>query len=272
MQAHLDQWQVDDAGYQAIIRQLRHDWATLRSVIDDYLAAPYPFDGLVTYASPLGDDFQALMASFIMEYQPDICDGLEECMTQARAPLLEPAMTMSQLHNIIQRHYQWALAIDTSHPDARRQFWYVSEEKLEPRLGDATKEAGQDKEMPFAIAHYIAEVMAQMDSLGPDATVAELLLRYPQSRFIVRRLQNTAHFPYAEIAGNLVGAECRPIDLLRCKLSFFGASKFDPRSDRWTRITMFQGAPSAAELSDADADDWAFWVVSPPVSLRAEMA
>ena len=272
VQAHLDQWQVDDAGYQAIIRQLRHDWATLRSRIVDYLAAPYPFDGLVTYASPLGDDFQALIASFIMEYQPDICDGLEDCMTQARAPLLEPAMTMSQLHNIIQRHYQWALAIDTSHPDARRQFWYVSEEKLEPRLGDATKEAGQDKEMPFAIAHYIAEVMAQMVSLGPDATVAELLLRYPQSRFIVRRLQNTAHFPYAEIAGNLVGAECRPIDLLRCKLSFFGASKFDPRSDRWTRITMFQGAPSAAELSDADADDWAFWVVSPPTSLRAEMA
>ena len=83
------------------------------------------------------------MASFIMEYQSDICDGLEECMTQARTPLLEPAMTMSQLHNIIQRHYQWALAIDTSHPDARRQFWYVSEEKLEPRLGDATKEAGK---------------------------------------------------------------------------------------------------------------------------------
>ena len=273
VQAHLDQWQVDDAGYQSIIAQLRKEWTALRSVLDDHLASSYPFEALFTYASTRGDDFTALMASFTMEYQSEICDGLEDCMTQARAPLLEPAMTMSQLHKIIQQHYQWALAIDISKSEARQQFWYVSEEKLEPRLGDATKEAGQDKEMPFAIAHYIADLLTQMDSLGSDATVAELLLRYPQSRFIVRRLQNTAHFPYAEIAGNLVGAECRPIDLLRCKLSFFGASKFDPRSDRWTRITMFQGAPSAAELSDPQADDWAFWVVAPPaLSSPSEMA
>ena len=58
-----------------------------------------------------------------------------------------------------------------------------------------------------------------------------------------------------------IGKTCRPIDLLRCKLSFFGASKFDPRSDRWTRITLYQGAPTAADLDDAAADDWAFWVV-----------
>ena len=52
-----------------------------------------------------------------------------------------------------------------------------------------------------------------------------------------------------------------PIDLLRCKLSFFGATKFDPRSDRWVRITMFQGAPlpdEMAGLTEAEADAWAY--------------
>ena len=34
-----------------------------------------------------------------------------------------------------------------------------------------------------------------------------------------------------------------PIDILRCKLSFFGATRFDPRSDRWVRICMYQDAP-----------------------------
>ena len=91
--------------------------------------------------------------------------------------------------------------------------------------------------------------------------VAELLMKHPHLRYIVRRIQNVDHFPYAEVHGNLVGADCRPIDLLRCKLSFFGASKFDPRSDRWTRITLYQGAPTAADLHHEDADDWAFWVV-----------
>ena len=50
----------------------------------------------------------------------------------------------------------------------------------------------------------------------------------------------------------------RPIDLLRCKLSFFGASKFDPRSDRWLRITMYQGAPFPDELARLDPDDLAY--------------
>ena len=43
----------------------------------------------------------------------------------------------------------------------------------------------------------------------------------------------------------------RPIDLLRCKLAMFGAQKFDPRSDRWLRITLFQGAPFPGELAHA---------------------
>ena len=36
--------------------------------------------------------------------------------------------------------------------------------------------------------------------------------------------------------------------MLRLKLSFFGALKFDPRSDKWLRICMFQGAPLPNDL------------------------
>jgi len=41
--------------------------------------------------------------------------------------------------------------------------------------------------------------------------------------------------------------------MLRLKLSFFGALKFDPRSDKWLRICMFQGAPLPQELKNYDA-------------------
>ena len=60
-----------------------------------------------------------------------------------------------------------------------------------------------------------------------------------------------ARYPYAEIRDNLIGAEMRPIDLLRCKLAMFGAQRFDPRSDRWLRITLFQGAPYPHELAES---------------------
>ena len=48
-----------------------------------------------------------------------------------------------------------------------------------------------------------------------------------------------------------------PIDMLRLKLSFFGALKFDPRSDKWLRICMFQGAPLPHELKNYD-EQWVY--------------
>ena len=45
--------------------------------------------------------------------------------------------------------------------------------------------------------------------------------------------------------------------MLRLKLSFFGALKFDPRSDKWLRICMFQGAPLPNELKNFD-QQWVY--------------
>ncbi len=68
-------------------------------------------------------------------------------------------------------------------------------------------------------------------------------------------MQTVARHPYGEVRDNLVADGVRPIDLLRCKLAFFGAARFDPRSDLWTRIVLYQGAPCADELTVANADD-----------------
>jgi len=72
----------------------------------------------------------------------------------------------------------------------------------------------------------------------------------------VRRCQIAAAHPYAEIRDNTVGAGMLPIHLLRAKLSFFGATGFDPKSDRWVRVALFQGAPYPDEPDLWAADDW----------------
>lgn len=46
-----------------------------------------------------------------------------------------------------------------------------------------------------------------------------------------------------------------PMHLLRCKLAVFGATKFDPRSDRWVQVTFFQGAPL---LDEVHGGEWLF--------------
>jgi hypothetical protein len=91
-----------------------------------------------------------------------------------------------------------------------------------------------------------------------ENSVAAFLLRHPEHRHSARRAQITARLPYAEIRDNTISAALLPIDLLRCKLSFFGATHFDPRSDRWVRINMFRDAPFPHELDDNEADDWSY--------------
>ena len=81
------------------------------------------------------------------------------------------------------------------------------------------------------------------------------------------RVQTAVLCPYSELRDNLIGDGCLPVDMLRAKLSFFGASKFDPKSDRWTRITLYQGAPLFDDIADPDAgfdaDDWWLPVLEP---------
>jgi hypothetical protein len=64
--------------------------------------------------------------------------------------------------------------------------------------------------------------------------------------------------PYGEIRDNTISDRVLPIDMLRAKLAFFGATHFDPRSDRWVRICMYSGAPYPEELSPDTADLWVY--------------
>ena len=88
--------------------------------------------------------------------------------------------------------------------------------------------------------------------------LADFLMARPEYRGEIRRLQLVSRMPYAEIRDNLISADMVPVDLLRCKLSFFGATRFDPKSDRWVRITMYQNAPYPDTIREDPADDWIY--------------
>ena len=88
-------------------------------------------------------------------------------------------------------------------------------------------------------------------------TVSDFLINNSELRHVVRRVFIVEKFPYSEIQDNTISKDLMPIDMLRLKLSFFGALKFDPRSDKWLRICMFQGAPLPNELKNYD-EQWVY--------------
>ena len=121
--------------------------------------------------------------------------------------------------------------------------------------------------MPLAVARDVYLLHKKLINFSADISVGRFLLLHPEFRQIVRRIQTVVMFPYAEIRDNIVQAKTRPIDLLRFKLAFFGASKFDPKSELWTRITMFQGAPLPGQFGTGQSEEWAF-----PLKPRTEAA
>jgi hypothetical protein len=85
----------------------------------------------------------------------------------------------------------------------------------------------------------------------------------PRDSDIIRRIQTMAVSAYGEIRANLWHRDMKPMHLLRTKLSFLGAQRFDPKGERWVRVTFFQGAPLISELNAepvdlVDFDDWSF--------------
>ena len=141
--------------------------------------------------------------------------------------------------DFIEADYAWALSEDYHRPPAQALFWYVSAEKLRPRLGQRDDEEGRSNwsslwrsgETSLGLYERLAQGAGWRFDWSARCEARTFAMWFAAS-------QISSRYPYAEIRDNLIHKSMRPIDLLRCKLSFIGASQFDPRSDRWLRFAL----------------------------------
>ena len=164
---------------------------------------------------------------------------------------------VEDLKKILENKYSDILKIDFNKEDSNQKFWFISKNKEEPRLANRFEESGADLEQPLAIARDIKKLYERLLPLKNNLKINQFLIDNSDLRHVVRRAFIIENFPYSEIQDNTIGENIVPIDMLRLKLSFFGALKFDPRSDKWLRICMFQGAPLPNELKDYD-EQWVY--------------
>ena len=94
--------------------------------------------------------------------------------------------------------------------------------------------------------------------LDENQLICEFLLENPEFRGIVKRIQSLKNYPFSEVEDNVLDKKTLPIDMLRFKLSFFGANRYDPKSDRWLRVSFFSGAPYLSDLNNNNVDEWGF--------------
>ncbi len=201
---------------------------------------------------------QELLNAILLELYPDLILDLEDSLNVDERYELKPNMRCAEVTSLIEAHYDWALEIDFSDENCLSTFWYASEEKREPRLGKRFEEPGAEKEIYLGIAHSVRCAYDDLKAFDADQSIARFVLKHPKHRYMIRRIQTMSQTRYGEIRANVLDADILPIHLLRCKLSFFGVGKFDPRSRLWVRNTMFQGAPLISDIGRTTSDHWCF--------------
>ena len=205
-------------------------------------------------------DTQEIVKVQIIELFPSIADPLANDMSDEENMGINTKQTILSLINLIKNKYDWAINIDFKNKNNSYLFWYISEEKLEPRLGERYNEKGAELEQPLGIGKMVNELY-NFTINHPNThklSIAEFLLKFPEFRGIIRRIQTLAHYDYGEIKDNILSKQTLPLNMLRFKLSFFGASRYDPKSDRWLRVSFFAGAPFYKNLSSNNVDSWGF--------------
>jgi hypothetical protein len=255
-------WNTESDYQQKKIKSLLSDLNIFIDFIERKFnfSAQYAFNEIYLWLEKnSGEECIEYVVSMMMEPYDNIINPLINKMSSEEEKYfnIPTDRTVIELKNILEEKYSKILDIDFSKKENHQNFWFISKNKEEPRLADRFKENGSELEQPLAIARDIKKLHDTLNLHKNSSTIAKFLANNSDLRHVVRRAFIIEKFPYSEIQDNTIAKSAIPIDMLRLKLSFFGALKFDPRSDKWLRICMFQGAPLPEQLKNFD-DHWVY--------------
>ena len=254
-------WNTDSDFQKKKIKELSNDLEkTIKYLEIINVNQKFLFNEIYKWAeNQVCDECLEYLVSIFMEPFDEIVNKFKDKMSsdEDKYFTIPTERKMSELRDILEKNYSDILKLDFSKKENNHNFWFISKNKEEPRLGGRFEVNGSELEQPLAIARDIKKLYEKVIVTKNSLSIAEFLAENDDLRHVVRRAFIIEKFPYSEILDNTIGQKLMPIDMLRFKLSFFGAIKFDPRSDKWLRICMFQGAPLPNQLNNFD-DKWVY--------------
>ena len=259
---NITSWNTESEYQLKKIKDLLNDVKKLLDFIETKFdfETDYPFNQLYLWVEKeTCEECIEYIVSLMMEPYSKITEPLVKQMSSEEDKYftIPTNRKVEELRSIIESKYSNILSVDFQKKQNHKKFWFISKNKEEPRIADRFEEPGSDLEQPLAIARDIKKLYDKLLAFKKDIKIGQFLIDHSDLRHVIRRAFIIEKFPYSEIQDNTISANTIPIDMLRLKLSFFGALKFDPRSDKWLRICMFQGAPLPNELKNYD-EQWVY--------------
>ena len=259
---NINTWNTESDFQKEKIKNLRIDLIKFIKYLEKELdkKKEYLFNSIFNWIDAnLTEESIEYVVSLFLEPYDEIVDKLTPTMSADEEKFFNIPVErkIEDLRELIEKNYTEILSIDFNEDKNIQNFWFISKNKEEPRVANRFEETGSELEQPLAIARDVKSLYLRIKDIKNSMTLSRFLSENNDLRHAVRRVFMIEKFPYSEIQDNIIGSELMPIDMLRLKLSFFGACKFDPRSDKWLRICMFQGAPLPDELKKFK-DNWIY--------------
>ena len=258
----IDTWYTDSKYQNKKIKSLKNDLIKFNEYFSSlkFISKKYLWNEIFLWIDKyLDEECSEYLISMMMEPYDNIIEPLVKNMSSDEEKYfnIPSSRKLIELKKIIETKYKSILNINFNDKKSNTFFWFISKNKEEPRIANRFGEYGSNLEQPLAIARDIKKVYEKISNENLSKTVADFLVDNDELRHVIRRIFISEKFQYSEIQDNTISETLIPIDMLRLKLSFFGAQKFDPRSNKWLRICMYQGAPLVNEIKNSD-DTWIY--------------
>ena len=258
----IDTWYTDSKYQNKKIKSLKNDLIKFNEYFSSlkFISKKYLWNEIFLWIDKyLDEECSEYLISMMIEPYDNIIEPLVKNMSSDEEKYfnIPSSRKLIELKKIIETKYKSILNINFNDKKSNTFFWFISKNKEEPRIANRFEEYGSNLEQPLAIARDIKKVYEKISNENLSKTVADFLVDNDELRHVIRRIFISEKFQYSEIQDNTISESLIPIDMLRLKLSFFGAQKFDPRSDKWLRICMYQGAPLVNEIKNSD-DTWIY--------------
>jgi len=229
----------------SLAAEIRH----IRTLAGEEPTGRHPLDRVWRMAvDHAGIEAQEIVASVLTDLDESLDDALESLLHVDEEPH-DPRSsdTVGQLLGELDQ-YSWVHGL-AERDGADHWFWYYARDNEEPRRGVRGVDRGVDVEMPIDVSTAVHAMSGDLGTCAPDEAVASFLVRHPEHRAAVARVQHHARLRYAEVRDNLLGTEFLPLQLQRFQLAMYGAADFVPQSTDWVRVTLLNGAPSRHTLA-----------------------
>lgn len=217
----------------------------------------FPLDTLAKrFEASLSPEASETYLSLLVELVPDVADNAIPAIDAPDEFTVQPAETAEDLLAFIRADYAWALETNMSTPDAYRYVWYKSETAEEPRRG-AREEAPDAIDLGLDICGDVQALVADLEAGKGDVTMARFLLKHPQHRYLVARIQSLRGLPYHTPHTNINAESFVPIDLVRLmNVGIHGIDKTRDFLNRNLRGVLYHGAPTPQEIRDGYSGTW----------------